>query len=85
MAHWRSTGELAISSLLGLKEVRWGSGLGRTQEPNTERPSLAALPRRFETPAELRGPIFSLYHGDVVSPEVGVLADSIGYTQKYDV
>ena len=83
MALWCSIRELAISALLGLKEVRWGSGSGRTQEPTL--PSLAALPRRSETPAELRGPILSLYLEDVVSPELGVLVDSMGHTQRQDV
>ena len=60
----------------------WGSSYGWIQEPNTERPSLAALPRRLETPAEPRGSILSLYLGHTVSPELGVLGDGIGHTQR---
>lgn len=76
MALWCPIRELAISVPLGLKEVRRESRSGKTQEPAL--PGLAALPRRSEIPAELRGARLSLYLEDVVPPVLGALVTAWG-------
>jgi hypothetical protein len=63
-----------------------GVGSGMSQEPNTERPSLAAACRGPATLGEWKGLTLSLSLGDVVSLEMGVLGDSVGhFAQRHDV
>lgn len=49
---------------------------------STGRPCLAAPPRSPKTPAEPRGPTLSLYLGDVVFVEMGVVGESLGHAQR---